>query len=67
MLKVFKKLLETNKDLVLMTVGDGPVLKEMKDTAKKEGIYENIIFFGMQDNVKPFYKVADVSVICSLV
>lgn len=39
----------------------------MKYTAKKEGIYKNIIFFGMQNNVKPFYKVADVSVICSLV
>ena len=67
MLKVFQKLLETDKDLMLMVVGDGPVLREMKDTAKKEEICENIIFFGMQNNVKPFYKAADVSVICSLV
>lgn len=67
MLRVFKKLIETDKDLVLMVVGDGPVLREMKDTAQKEGIYEKIIFFGMQNNVKPFYKAADVSVICSLV
>ena len=39
----------------------------MKETAKKDGVLENIIFFGMQSNVKPFYKIADVSVICSLV
>ena len=65
--KVLKKILEGNKNIVLMVVGDGPELKEMKYTAKKEGIYKNIIFFGMQNNVKPFYKVADVSVICSLV
>lgn len=67
MIKVLKKLVENQKDIVLLVVGDGPVLREMKDTAQKEGIYENIIFFGMQKNVKPFYKVADVSVICSLV
>ena len=67
MVKVFKKLLQKNPNLILMVVGDGPVLTEMKDTSKKEGIYDNIIYFGMQNNVKPFYKVADVSVICSLV
>ncbi len=67
MIKVFEKLLETDKDLVLMVVGDGPELNEMKAVAKKAGITANIIFFGMQSNVKPFYKVADVSVICSLV
>lgn len=67
MVKVFKKLLEKNKNLILLVVGDGPQLKEMKESAKKDGLEENIIFFGMQSNVKPFYKVADVSVICSLV
>jgi len=66
-IKVFKKLLETNKDLILMVVGDGPELGEMKYTAHKDEIDDNIIFFGMQSNTKPFYKAADVSVICSLV
>lgn len=67
MLKVFKKLLEKDQNLLLLVVGDGDVLPEMKDTAKKDKIEENIIFYGMQKNVKPFYKLADVSVICSLV
>lgn len=67
MLKVFKKLLEKDPNLLLLVVGDGDVLPEMKDTAKKDKIEENIIFYGMQKNVKPFYKLADVSVICSLV
>ena len=66
-LHVLKKLLEKDKDLILLVVGDGPQLDEMKSTARKMGITDNIIFFGMQNNVKPFYKVADVSVICSLV
>ena len=66
-IKVFKKLLEKDQQIVLLVVGDGPVLKEMKNIAQKDGISENIIFFGMQNNVKPFYKIADVTVICSLV
>ena len=67
MVEVFKKLVEKDNSLILLVVGDGPELKEMKNTAKKEGIYDNIIFFGMQKNVKAFYKIADVTVICSLV
>ena len=67
MLQVFKKLVENDKNLVLMVVGNGPQLNEMKSIANANGLKENIIFFGMQSNTKPFYKVADVSVICSLV
>lgn len=66
-IKVLKKLIEKDSNIILLVVGDGPELKEMKETAKKDGVLENIIFFGMQSNVKPFYKIADVSVICSLV
>lgn len=69
MVRVFEKLLEKDKDIMLLVVGDGPELKEMKNTANKCGITDNVIFFGMQENekIKPFYKVSDVTVICSLV
>lgn len=67
MLKVFENLLQKDKDLVLLVVGDGPILKEMKEGVIKANISENVIFFGMQENVKPFYKVSDVTVICSLI
>ena len=67
MLKVFKRLLEEDKNLLLLVVGEGDILQEMKDTARSEKIDKDVIFYGMQKNVKPFYKLADVSVICSLV
>ncbi len=67
MLRVFEKLLEKDKNLLLLVVGDGDVLPEMKELAKHEKIEDNVVFYGMQKNVKPFYKLADVSVICSLV
>ncbi len=68
MLKIFKKLLEKDQNLLLLVVGDGDELPEMKETANREGIGENVIFYGMQSNesTKAFYKLADVSVICSL-
>lgn len=66
MVNIFKKVLEKEKDAVLLVVGDGEQLKDMKNVAKKLNIFDKIIFTGMQSNVKQFYKVADVSVICSL-
>ena len=66
MVKVFKKILEKRDDVVLLVVGDGEQLIDMKSAANDLNIYDKIIFAGMQNNMKQFYKVADVSVICSL-
>lgn len=66
MLKIFEELNKTRKDLVLFVVGDGSELQEMIETAQQLNLQENIIFFGMQDDVRPFYKIANVLVICSI-
>ena len=68
MLRVFQELLKNDKNLLLLVVGDGDILPEMKEVAKKEQIEDNVIFFGMQPHeaTKAFYKLADVTVICSL-
>jgi len=66
MVKVFKEILAKRDDVVLLVVGDGEQLKDMKEAAKDLGIYEKVIFAGMQNNMKQFYQVADVSVISSL-
>ena len=65
-LHVLKKICETRKDVILFVVGDGPELSTMKKMAEKLGVKDNIIFFGMQKDSKPFYKVADVQIIASL-
>ncbi len=66
-LKVLKKILDKDNSFVLLVVGDGPQLNEMKKVANDDEISNNVIFFSMQENVKPFYKIANVTVICSLV
>lgn len=63
---VLKKICEERKDTILFVVGDGPELKDMKKLAEKLGLIDNIIFFGMQKDAKPFYKLAHVQIIASL-
>lgn len=65
-LHVLKKMLENREDIILFVVGDGPQLTEMKKIAKNMKLEDNIIFFGMQKDSKPFYKLANVQVIASV-
>lgn len=66
MLKIFEKLRKNRDDIVLFVVGDGEQLKEMKQKSIDLGINDDVIFFGMQNDVRTFYKIAKVLVICSI-
>ena len=66
MLRVLKEILLKDNNFVLIVVGDGEQLQEMKEYAKIFNIEDNVIFEGMQSEVKKYYKVANVTVICSL-
>ena len=65
-LRILKKMLEKDKNVVLFVVGDGDKLRAMKKMATKMQIEENVEFFGSKKNVKPFYKACNVELICSL-
>ncbi len=67
MIRVLQKICQQREDVVLFVVGDGPELEETKKMVEKLELTEHVIFFGMQKEVKPFYQIADVSIICSLV
>ena len=63
---VLKELCKHRNDIVLFVVGSGMELDEMKKTVKEFKLEDHVIFFGMQKDTKPFYKVADAHIICSL-
>ncbi len=63
---LLKALCEKRDDIILFVVGDGPELPNMKKLARKMGIEKNIIFWGMQKDSKPFYKLANIHLIVSL-
>lgn len=65
-ISIVKELLKKRKDIVLAIVGDGAALPDVKEYIEKNNLQENVICFGMQNDVRPFYKVADVTLICSL-
>ncbi|MCI8654432.1 MAG: glycosyltransferase [Clostridia bacterium] len=63
--KTFEKMRKEREDIILFVVGDGELLEEMKKYAHENGLEEDIIFFGMKEDTRPFYKLANVLVIAS--
>lgn len=63
-LKAIKNL--DNKNIGLCLVGDGSEKNNIQKMAQNMGILEQIYFAGWQDNLTPYYKMADVFVSASL-
>lgn len=62
LLSAQKKLVEKDKNIKLILVGDGPSLEDYKKTAKKYGIDKNVIFVGKVpwEDVPKYYRLADI-------
>ena len=63
---IIKKITSKNKDIVCLVVGDGEAKKEMQAKVKKEGLIEYFCFVPMREDIRVFYKIADLTLICSL-
>ena len=66
MIKIMEKVVNKRPNAKLLVVGDGPMLDLMKEEAKKLNLENNVIFLGMQKEVRPYYKLAKLLVICSI-
>ena len=62
LLSAQKKLVEKDKNIKLLMVGDGPDLDNYKKTVKEYGIDKNVIFVGKVpwEDVPQYYRLADV-------
>lgn len=65
--KLLNSICNERKDIVFAFVGDGPARAEMKSYIKEYNIEKYAYFIGMKNDIRPFYKIADVTLICSLV
>lgn len=66
LLEVFSELLKLEPDAVLLMVGDGPLMGEVRDKARKLGILDRVRFIGIIGNTEDYYSAADVFVFPSI-
>lgn len=65
-IEVLKSLLKERSDVKLMMVGNGAAYEDVKKKIENEKLEQYIDLYGMQEDVRRFYKIADVTLICSL-
>lgn len=63
LLKVFEKVAEQREDAVLLLVGNGPNLENIKGEIANHPYRDRIIYYGITDNVAELYAAMDVFVL----
>lgn len=66
LLEAFAGLCRSRDDCVLLCVGDGPLLEDMKQKAVALGIADKVLFTGYRNDLYRFYQAFDVFVLPSL-
>ena len=66
MVRIAEELKKRGNSAAFVVVGDGPQLGELKDTVTQLGLEKTIYFAGRQNDLRPFYIDAAVTLICSL-
>ena len=66
MLEIADALKKELPEIAFAVVGDGPQLEELRQTAHRRGLDGTVYFALRQADMRPWYKDADVTLICSL-
>lgn len=61
-----KKILNYNKNIVLLLVGDGPLRYKIEKSVKDSNINNNVIFVGSSKNVFDLYQAMDLFLLPSI-
>ena len=66
LMKVIKELNARRNDFVFVIAGDGPLLYQIKNEAKKYNVNDIVKFLGAVSNTKEIYSISDVTLTCSI-
>ncbi len=66
MIEIARKVVQSIPDVAFAVVGSGPQEKELKNKVKQLKLSENIYFLGSKKDVRPYYRDAKVTLICSI-
>ena len=66
MLQIAKQVRKKIKNIAFAVVGDGPQKEELMSCVKAMELENTVYFLGAQEEVRPYYKDAKASLICSI-
>lgn len=66
LIDIFNELHKQCENSILLLVGQGPLMNEMKEKVKNLGLENNVRFLGQRDDVNELYQVFDVFLFPSL-
>ncbi len=64
--RLFKRVLRQRTNCWLLLVGNGPLQQEIQKTVNELGLYNRVIFAGLQKDVVPFYCAMDALLLPSI-
>lgn len=65
LLSVFEAAIKQNHNFRLLWIGSGDLADRIKETAKRDGVYDKIIFYGNSDRIDDLYQAMDLFVLTS--
>jgi len=66
MLEIAEQTKQQIPNIAFVAVGDGPQLEELRQVANNSKLQDTVYFAGRADDMLPYYKDSDVTLICSL-
>lgn len=66
LMKIIKELNARRNDFVFVIAGNGPLLYQIKNEAKKYNVNDIVKFLGAVSNTKEIYSISDVTLNCSI-
>lgn len=66
MLEIAKRIFASRSDVKFLVVGDGPQRDALEKQANEYNMGAQLIFAGMQEDLRPFYQSSDVMLLCSI-
>ncbi|MEG1009798.1 MAG: glycosyltransferase [Clostridia bacterium] len=66
LVEIIKKICANREDIICLVVGNGPAKSKMISKIKEYDLMEKFFFIDMKDDIRVYYKIADITLICSL-
>jgi glycosyltransferase involved in cell wall biosynthesis len=66
LIDIFDKIVQVRPDSILLLLGDGPLLDEIKNMVVERNLSDNVRFLGVKTNVSDWYQVMDAIIFPSI-